>query len=175
MFITFEGPSGCGKTTHIELLKKHLEARGAVVVCVSEPANMAIMLPTVESLSPLSQLFLRNAYRADKIDTVVLPALHSGQVVLYERFQLKTKADLGRLVSYKAIDELHAFSTGTLSPNITFIMPPVHKNQNDEYNRYLEISLSITEVLVPRKPSIEATHAAIVKHLTRFYPNFYQE
>ena len=93
-FITFEGLDGVGKSTQLENLAGWLRERGIDVVTTPEPGGTAIgqklrgvlLSSRTEGLSPLAELGLMFADRAQHLDELIVPALHRGQWVLCDRF-----------------------------------------------------------------------------------------
>ena len=87
-FITFEGVEGCGKTTQIKLLSELLSARGFRTVLTREPGGCPIadkirsILLDAENraLSPLAELMLYAAARAQHVTEVIAPALIAGKI-----------------------------------------------------------------------------------------------
>lgn len=131
IFITFEGPEGSGKSTQIRLLAKHLQQRGYRVTMTREPggtplagAFRKILLQTGEDLTPLAELFLYEADRAQHVDTIVRPALNKGNVVLCDRHTDSTLAYQGdgRRLNKRSIISLNTVATGGLKPALTFLL-----------------------------------------------------
>jgi dTMP kinase len=93
-FITLEGIEGVGKSTAIRVVKRFLENNGRNVVITREPGGTAIgekvrdiLLSTQnDAMSPVSELFLLLAARAQHLAEVVSPALASGNCVVCDRF-----------------------------------------------------------------------------------------
>ncbi len=93
-FITLEGIEGVGKSTAIQVVKRILEEKGRDVVITREPGGTAIgekvrdiLLSTQNNeMSPVSELFLLLAARAQHLAEVVSPALASGKCVVCDRF-----------------------------------------------------------------------------------------
>ena len=81
-FITLEGIEGVGKSTAIQVVKRVLEEKGRDVVITREPGGTAIgekvrdiLLSTQnDAMSPVSELFLLLAARAQHLSEVVSPA-----------------------------------------------------------------------------------------------------
>src|SRR6516164_7922427 len=102
-FITFEGLDGCGKSTQMEKLATVLRAQGLDVVVTREPGGTEtgekirkLLLDTATSgLSPMAELALMFASRAQHIKEVILPVLSAGRVVLCDRFTDSTEAYQG--------------------------------------------------------------------------------
>jgi dTMP kinase len=131
-FITFEGIEGCGKSTQLRLLAAHLEQRGFSVVTTREPGGSpiadkirAILLDAENSaITPLAELLLYAAARAQHVAEVVRPALASGKIVLCDRFTDATVAyqGYGRGLDMATILELNNLATGPLKPDISILL-----------------------------------------------------
>ena len=93
-FITLEGIEGVGKSTAIEVVRRVLEDKGRDVIITREPGGTPIgekvrdILLSVQNneMSPVSELFLLLAARAQHLAEVVSPALASGKCVVCDRF-----------------------------------------------------------------------------------------
>jgi dTMP kinase len=131
-FITFEGVEGCGKTTQIKLLSDLLAARGIRTVLTREPGGCpiadkirAILLDADNrALSPLAELMLYAAARAQHVTEVIFPALEAGEVVLCDRFSDATVAyqSFGRGIDRNVIDNLNKHACQGVSPNLTVLV-----------------------------------------------------
>jgi len=131
LFITFEGPEGSGKTTHIALLATYLRSKGGRVLVTREPGgtNLAagirkLLLDGGEGLSPMAELFLYEADRAQHVHETLLPALRKGTLVLCDRYTDSTLAyqGFGRGLNRKAINTLNAIAAGGLKPHHTILL-----------------------------------------------------
>jgi dTMP kinase len=96
-FITFEGIDGGGKSTQILALADHLRARGVHVVLTREPGGTPFgeALRDVflrEAMTPLAELLLVFAARAEHVARVIAPALAAGHWVVCDRFSDATYA-----------------------------------------------------------------------------------
>jgi dTMP kinase len=106
-FIVVEGVDGCGSTTHSRLLAKALRSATREVVLTCEPTNGPIgsllrqilqkRLFVTDATGPrgfawstLALLFA--ADRLDHLDSVVMPALRDGSVVVSDRYLLSSLA-----------------------------------------------------------------------------------
>ncbi len=128
-FITFEGIDGSGKTTQANLLADHLKARGLSVVLTKEPGgtefgrSMAAFMfdPGVDVKA---SLFLFLADRAQHVFQVVRPSLDAGAWVVCDRFCDSTLAyqGYGFGLDLNFLNGLNTFSTGGLSPDLTFVL-----------------------------------------------------
>jgi dTMP kinase len=132
MFITFEGIEGCGKTTQIRRLAKRLISHQVPVVLTLEPGGTktgekirGILLDSKNrNLSPLSELMLYAADRAQHVAHVIKPALDQGKWVLCDRFTDATVAYQGtaRGLDMRLIRTLNARITQGLKPDVTFLL-----------------------------------------------------
>lgn len=132
MFITFEGIEGSGKSTQLRRLAEHLRAAGHSVVETREPggtpagaAIRSLLLgdPAV-ALSPLAELLLYCADRAQHVAERVRPALASGAIVLCDRFSDSTIAyqGFGRGLDVAMVTDLDARARDGLWPTLTFLL-----------------------------------------------------
>lgn len=131
-FITFEGLDGVGKSTQLENLASYLRQRGLDVVTTREPGGTALgeKLRTVllssrtSGLSPLAELALMFADRAQHIDEQILPALERGQWVLCDRFTDSSEAYQGggRELGSELVLQLHQSLCHGLQPDLTILM-----------------------------------------------------
>ncbi|MDH5677083.1 MAG: dTMP kinase [Nitrospinota bacterium] len=148
MFITFEGIEGCGKTTQIKLLCDRLSTAGANVVATHEPggtfAGTEIRKIVLRSASgpmdPVTELLLFSAARSELVDSVILPALLQGKVVLCDRFYDSTTAYQGhaRGVDMDVVDQVTKIATGGLTPDRTIILDlPVEEGLDRAMSRMM--------------------------------------
>ena len=131
-FITFEGLDGTGKSTQMRKLAAALRAAGHKVVETREPGGTAsgekirkvLLDSSTSGLSPLAEMALMFASRAQHIAEVIDPALAAGSIVLCDRFTDSTEAYQGngrRLGSYPVL-ELHRILCGNLQPDLTLLL-----------------------------------------------------
>lgn len=131
-FISFEGIEGTGKSTQAKLLYTYLREKGADVILTEEPGGTQIsvkireVLLSVEhkEMSPLTELLLYNASRAQHIQEVIMPALDRGAFVITDRFTDSTLAyqGYGRGLDLQLIDSIDLIATGRLKPDITLLL-----------------------------------------------------
>ncbi len=131
-FITFEGLDGSGKSTQVEKLARSLRAHGLSVTITREPGGTTagekireVLLHSATSgLSPLTEMALMFASRAQHIHEVILPALAEGRVVLCDRFTDSTEAYQGggRKLGTKAVLTMHEILCGNLQPDLTIML-----------------------------------------------------
>jgi dTMP kinase len=130
--ITFEGLDGVGKSTQMENLAANLRERGIDVITTREPGGTSLgeKLRTVllssrtEGLSPLTELALMFADRAQHIDEQILPALQRGHWVLCDRFTDSSEAYQGggRQLGSEIVLQLHRALCHDLQPDLTILM-----------------------------------------------------
>lgn len=152
MFITFEGLDGSGKTTQLGRLAAYLREQGIPHLCTREPGGTDIgdqiraVLHDVANtgMSPLTEILLYSASRAQLVAEVIRPALAEGAIVLCDRFADSTLAyqGYGRGLDLDALAAITSFATGGLRPDLTllFDLDPqrgLHRrsSQGEEMNR----------------------------------------
>lgn len=131
-FITFEGVEGCGKTTQIKLMSELLSDCGIRTVLTREPGGCTIadkirsilLDADNRALSPLAELMLYAAARAQHVTEVISPALADDKIVLCDRFCDATLAyqSFGRGIERDVIDTLNLHACQGVSPNLTVLM-----------------------------------------------------
>lgn len=131
-FITFEGLDGVGKSTQLENLATYLRERGIDVITTREPGGTALgeklrsvlLSSRTSGLSPLAELALMFADRAQHIDEQILPGLERGQWVLCDRFTDSSEAYQGggRELGSETVLQLHKILCRDLQPDLTILM-----------------------------------------------------
>jgi len=132
LFISFEGIEGTGKTIQSKLLYEHLIKNGYNVILTEEPGGTKIglkirdVLLSVENreITPVTELLLYNASRAQHVKEVILPALTKGSVVITDRFTDSTVAyqGYGRGIELELIDSLERIVTEGIRPDFTLLL-----------------------------------------------------
>lgn len=137
-FITFEGLDGVGKSTQLDKLAAHLLKSGLEVITTREPGGTAIgaklrgvlLNSQTGGLSPLAELGLMFADRAQHVDELILPTLLRGQWVLCDRFTDSSEAYQGggRELGKAIVLQLHKTLCHNLQPDLTILMlsDPAH-------------------------------------------------
>jgi len=130
-FITLEGIEGVGKSTHCAFLRDRLLESGLTVVTTREPggtrlgeAVRGILLdPALPAMTPLTELLLMFAARAEHLATVIEPALTRGDWVLCDRFTDATYAYQGggRALDMAVIAQLEGLVQQGLRPDYTLL------------------------------------------------------
>lgn len=131
-FITFEGGEGSGKSTQSRLLREHLEQQGREVVLTFEPGDTPVgaelrrivLSPETGALSDRTEVLLYAADKAEHVDTVVLPALERGAVVVTDRYVDSTLAyqGAGRTLPVGEVAHVARWATGDLRPHLTVVL-----------------------------------------------------
>ncbi|CAN5579888.1 dTMP kinase [soil metagenome] len=136
-FITFEGIDGSGKSTQLRMLAGELFSRGFDVLTTMEPGGTPLgrrlrkaFLETEENVSPLAELLLFAADRAQHVNFLIKPALAEGKIVISDRYADATFAyqGAGRGFPEKTVNQVIKLATDGLKPNLTlFFDLPVEK------------------------------------------------
>jgi dTMP kinase len=134
LFITFEGLDGSGKTTQINRLAAWLKKHGHRVLLTRQPGGTAtgdriraLLLDShSKGMTPLCEMVLMFADRAQAIAQVIKPALAAGKIVLCDRFTDSTEAYQGggRELGIKTVLELHRLVCSNLQPDLTLLLLP---------------------------------------------------
>jgi len=132
VLITFEGIEGSGKSTQARLLAESLRDQGREVLALREPGGSAIaekiraMLldPANKALSPIAELLLYEAARAQLVTEILRPALDRGAIVICDRFYDSTTAYQGAGRQLRSVDfsTLNRLATGGIVPDVTFLL-----------------------------------------------------
>lgn len=132
LFITMEGGEGVGKSTNMALLEGFLQANKVDVIVTREPGGTALgeeiralLLKEREgTVSPMAELLLMFAARAQHIEQVIEPALSNGTWVLCDRFTDATYAyqSGGRGMSAEEVRTLEDLVQKTLRPDCTILL-----------------------------------------------------
>ncbi|HTP66274.1 MAG TPA: dTMP kinase [Geobacteraceae bacterium] len=131
-FITMEGIEGCGKTTQLRLLATRLGEDGYRVTVTREPGGCPIadqirnilLDANNRAMTPLTELLLYAAARAQHVREVIEPALEEGEIVLCDRFTDATMAyqGHGRGLDLDVIGRLNNMATGEVRPDLTLLL-----------------------------------------------------
>lgn len=131
-FIAFEGGEGAGKSTQVKALVARLRDRGLEVVQTREPGGS----PGAEALrdllvqgdagrwSPLSELLMMYAARADHLEKVIRPALARGAWVVCDRFADSSRAyqGAGGGVAPALIEQVDQAVVADTQPDLVLVM-----------------------------------------------------
>ncbi|MCX6179438.1 MAG: dTMP kinase [Chlorobiales bacterium] len=131
MLITFEGIDGAGKSTQIKKLVTFLTGENREVLTLREPGGTEvaekirqILLESRHEISPIGELLLFSASRAELIQEVIVPALAVGKTVILDRFFDSTTAyqGYGRGIDLHLLQSIISISTCGIVPDITFYL-----------------------------------------------------
>lgn len=132
MFITLEGPEGSGKSTQLRLLTTFLREHGFNVVATREPGGTPIgdeirgILHHVDNtaMSPITEVLLYAASRAQLVSEIIRPALVAGKLVICDRYIDSTFAyqGYGRGLDQDMLKALTSIATGDLWPDLTLLL-----------------------------------------------------
>ena len=131
IFITLEGCEGSGKTTHSDILANYLKNSGYPVVRTREPGGTAfaeslrkLLLDPKSKISPLTELFLYEAARAQHITDIIIPSPEKGRVILCDRFTDATLAyqGYGRGLDKQMIELLNKIASRGIKPSLTIYL-----------------------------------------------------
>jgi len=133
LFITFEGLDKVGKSTQVEKLADYLKSRKMPVTLIREPGsteiseqirNILLDKNNAGLISPMTELLLYNAARAQLVEDIIRPALDKGETVISDRFYDSTTAyqGYGRGIDIGLINSVNMAATGDLVPDLTILM-----------------------------------------------------
>jgi dTMP kinase len=134
LLITFEGIDGCGKSTQLAECAQALLQYGISpdrIVKTRNPGGTLfgqalrdILLHSDYQLTSLSELLLFITDRAHHMETLVLPALQAGRIVLCDRYIDSTLAyqGYGRQLDVTLITQLNAIAIQGKKPDLTFLL-----------------------------------------------------
>jgi len=132
LFITFEGGEGCGKSVQAKALAKRLSQLAIPVVLTREPGGtpfgnrIAGWLKWAEGtdISPLTELMLFNASRAQLVTQVIQPSLESGKVVICDRYADSTTAyqSYGRGLDLEMVTTTNNAAAQGVKPDLTVLL-----------------------------------------------------
>lgn len=131
LFLNFEGTEGCGKSTQLRLLAQRLRQEGYQTLETVEPGGTAIgaqirrilLDPANQALSPMAELLLYFASRAQNVDERIRPAMEAGTIVLTDRFTDSSMAyqGYGRGLGADHVRNLDRIACRGLAPDITLL------------------------------------------------------
>ncbi|WP_203336504.1 dTMP kinase [Nocardioides limicola] len=132
LFVCFEGGDGAGKSTQARLLQAWLVDRGRTVLLTFEPGDTAVgaklreivLSPETGELASRTETLLYAADKAEHVETVILPALARGEVVITDRYVDSTIAyqGAGRTLAAAEVEQVARWATGGLRPHLTVLL-----------------------------------------------------
>jgi len=129
LFIILEGTEGAGKSTLLEALSSRLTEEQKSHILTREPGGspLAEKIRRVileESMNPWTELFLYEAARAQHLHETILPALHSGKIVLCDRFTDSSLAYQAhaRGLSWKKVHQVNEIAIQGLKADLKVLL-----------------------------------------------------
>jgi dTMP kinase len=132
VFVCFEGGEGTGKSTQARALSETLTSRGHRTCLTFEPGDTQVgkelrrivLDPATGELSHRTEVLLYAADKAEHVDTVVLPALERGEVVITDRYVDTTLAyqGAGRALDLAEVERVARWATRDLRPHLTVVL-----------------------------------------------------
>ncbi|VXC24976.1 dTMP kinase [Nocardioides sp. AX2bis] len=132
VFVCFEGGEGSGKSTQSRLLTAWLREQGYAVRPTFEPGDTPVgaelrrivLSPETGVLADRTEVLLYAADKAEHVETVVLPALARGEVVVTDRYVDSTLAyqGAGRALEVGEVDDVARWATEDLRPHLTVVL-----------------------------------------------------
>jgi dTMP kinase len=130
--VCFEGGEGSGKSTQSKLLGDALRAEGYRVLLTFEPGDTLVgrqvrhivLSPETGRLADKTEALLYAADKAEHVETMVLPALARGEVVITDRYVDSALAyqGAGRSLDVAEVEQVNRWATGDLRPHLTVVL-----------------------------------------------------
>lgn len=127
-FISFEGIDRSGKSTQASVLAEQLGERALFVrepggTLFSERARGILKDPETP-LTARAEALLFAAARADLVDSVIVPALAEGRIVIADRYVDSSLAYQGvvRGLGVEAVAKLNDWAAASMMPNMTLLV-----------------------------------------------------
>jgi dTMP kinase len=133
IFITFEGIDGSGKSTvATEVVRRLRNEFDLEVILTREPGGTAlgegvralVLSHASAGITPVAELLLFSAARAQHVSEVIEPQLQRGSIVVCDRFTDSTLAYQwgGRGVARETIETAQELATGGVSPDLRVLL-----------------------------------------------------
>ncbi len=132
LFITFEGGEGSGKSVQAKALFRRLSQLAIPALLTHEPGGTPfgkrlgrwLKWAQDADISPLTELMLFNASRAQLVAEVIQPNLKSGRVVISDRYADSTTAyqGYGRGLDLAMVKATNNAATQGLKPDLTILL-----------------------------------------------------
>jgi len=132
LFITFEGGEGSGKSSQAKALYSRLHQLAIPALLTHEPGVTPLGEKTAHLLkwsqdvdiSPVAELLLFNASRAQLVTEVIRPELESGKIVICDRYADSTTAyqGYGRELSLPMVAAVNETGMLGLMPDLTVLL-----------------------------------------------------
>ncbi len=132
LFITFEGGEGSGKSVQASALYRKLSQSAIPALLTYEPGGTPcgnrigrwLKWAEVKDISPLTELLLFNASRAQLVNEVLQPNLEEGKVVICDRYTDSTTAyqSYGRGLDLELVEAINNAATQGLKPDLVVLL-----------------------------------------------------
>ncbi len=132
LFITFEGGEGSGKSVQTRALYRRLSQLAVPTLFTQEPGGTPLGKKIARwlkwnleaEISPLTELLLFNASRAQLVTEVIQPALEEGKIVICDRYTDSTTAyqSYGRGLDLAMVLSINKVATHGLEPELTILL-----------------------------------------------------
>lgn len=130
-YIVIEGGEGSGKSTQAKLLHESFVRSNIQCILAREPGGIlesekirGILLDKENTLSPITELFLFEAARAEFFKKLVIPSLEEGKSVISDRSGYSSLAYQGYAggLDLSLIEILNKQATFGIKPDLAFII-----------------------------------------------------
>ena len=132
LFITFEGGEGSGKSVQARTLYRKLSQSAIPALLTHEPGGTPcgnrierwLKWSQGKDISPLAELLLFNASRAQLVSEVLRPNLEKGKVVICDRYTGSTTAyqSYGRGLDLELVEAINNAATQGLKPDLIVLL-----------------------------------------------------
>lgn len=132
ILIAFEGIDGAGKSTIAQSIFEYLQEKGVEVILTAQPSDTElgnnvrtiINTPPSTTISPMFELFLFLADRAENVNKIIKPALEQGKIVLVDRYSASSLAyqGYGRGIDINMIKNFNKLATENTAPDLTIYL-----------------------------------------------------
>lgn len=132
LFITFEGGEGCGKSVQAKTLYIRLSQLAIPALLAHEPGGTSLgkklgrwlKWTDDKGITPLTELLLFNASRAQLVTEVICPSLENRITVICDRYADSTTAyqGYGRGLDLEIVKAINNAATQGLKPNLTILL-----------------------------------------------------
>lgn len=151
LFIIFEGTDGTGKSTQLQLLATELRKRGYEVEATREPTDgkygkqIRALYNNRGSCTPEEELELFILDRKDHVESLIIPAMQQGKIVLCDRYVLSTVAYQGA-IGFDP-DDIYRKNGFAPEPDIAFVfelsvsscLERITANRGDQPNEFEQV------------------------------------
>ncbi len=195
LLIVFEGTDGTGKSTQLQLLFNALSRKGHSVIATREPTDgkfgqkIKQLYKNRDKYSDEEELELFLSDRKEHVDTLLIPALNRGEIILCDRYFLSTAAYQGAI----GFDPETVLTLNSFAPDpdlaLLFQVPvdiglsritsgrretPNDFEQAENLEKVAAIFSSIDRPYIRKidsSHSIESVHRLVMKHVAALFFN----